>query len=156
MIDNKEIYEKIGIIMHIAQTLEYNLSTIIAFSKIEKELRYRQLTKEEIKRKIDDIETIYDDLNRKPLGYSMELAKETKIFTDEFLETLIKALHSRNYYAHRFFKEDIKKNQINSNKEKVLNDLNNNITRLKSVNNELADDLGILKARINTLIRRGE
>lgn len=142
--------------MHIAQTLEYNLSTIIAFSKIEKELRYRQLSNEEIKRKIDDIETIYDDLNRKPLGYSMELAKETKIFTDEFLETLIKALHSRNYYAHRFFKEDIKKHQISENKEKIINDLNNNITRLKNVNNELADDLGILKARINKLIKRGE
>lgn len=142
--------------MHIAQTLEYNLSTIIAFSKIEKELRYRQLTNEEIKRKIDDIETIYDDLNRKPLGYSMELAKETKIFTDEFLETLIKALHSRNYYAHRFFKEDIKKNQISQNKEKIINDLNNNITRLKNVNNELADDLGILKARINKLIKKGD
>ena len=156
MIDNKEIYEKIGFIMHIAQTLEYNLSTIIAFSKIEKELRYRQLTNEEIKRKIDTIEEIYEELNRKPLGFSIELARETKIFTEEFLETLSKALHSRNYYAHRFFKEDIKKNQINSNKEKVLNDLNNNITRLKNVNNELADDLGILKARINKLIKREE
>ncbi len=142
--------------MHIAQTLEYNLSTIIAFSKIEKELRYRQLSNEEIKRKIDTIEEIYEELNRKPLGFSIELARETKIFTEEFLETLSKALHSRNYYAHRFFKEDIKKNQINSNKEKVLNDLNNNITRLKNVNNELADDLGILKARINKLIKRGE
>lgn len=142
--------------MHIAQTLEYNLSTIIAFSKIEKELRYRQLSNEEIKRKIDTIEEIYEELNRKPLGFSIELARETKIFTEEFLETLSKALHSRNYYAHRFFKEDIKKNQINSNKEKVLNDLNNNITRLKNVNNELADDLGILKARINKLIKREE
>ena len=141
--------------MHIAQTLEYNLSTIIAFSKIEKELRFRQLSNEEIKRKIDTIEEIYEELNRKPLGFSIELARETKIFTEEFLETLSKALHSRNYYAHRFFKEDIKKNQINSNKEKVLNDLNNNITRLKNVNNELADDLGILKARISKLIKRG-
>ena len=84
----------------------------------------------------------------------MELAKETKIFTDEFLEILIKALHSRNYYAHRFFKEDIKTNKLDKEAKDIIKDLEFNIKRLMNINNELADDLSILKSRINTLIKK--
>jgi len=123
MTDKDLIYKKIGMIMHIAQNLEYNLSTIIAFKKIEVELSKRRLSNDEIKDKINEIEILYDEISRKPLGFSMELAKETNIFTEDFLNTLIKALHSRNYYAHKFFKDDLKKNMLNTNAHKLNEEL---------------------------------
>lgn len=153
MTDKELMYLNIGKIIHIAQTIEYNLSTIIAFSNLEKELKKRKLTNEEIKEKLAIVESLYDEISRKPLGYSMELAKETHIFTDDFLVTLNKALHSRNYYAHRFFKEKITNDKTNKDISEINKDLEFNIKRLTSVNNELADDLSILKIRVNKLIK---
>ena len=154
MTDKELMYLNIGKIIHIAQTIEYNLSTIIAFSNLEKELKKRKLTNEEIKDKLSQIEVLYDEISRKPLGYSMELAKETHIFTDDFLVVLNKALHSRNYYAHIFFKEDIKNNKLANNLSDVNKDLEFNIKRLTNINNELADDMQTLKIRINELIKK--
>ena len=153
MTDKELIYYNVGKIIHIAQLLEYNLSTIIGLHRLEIELKKRKLTNEEIKTKLCEVDALYDEISRKPLGHSMELAKETQIFTNEFLDTLIKALHSRNYYAHRFFKEDIKTNKLEKEAKDIIKDLEFNIKRLMNINNELADDLSILKARINTLIK---
>ena len=148
MTDKELVYEKIGMILHISQAIEYNLHIIIIYDNIYKKC----FSKEEIKDKLKRIEEYYLEYSKQPTGYSIDLARKTKIFTEDFLISLSKAISKRNYYAHRFFKDDFKENNLNNNPKMFLDKLDKDITRLNEMNTELGNDLKELKLRIKDKI----
>ncbi len=134
--------------MHVAQTMEYNLCKLVCLNNLINNVK-KGLNKS-IKEALADIEVLYDEFIHKPLGYAVEEAKNTLMFDDDFIKKLSKALHRRNYYAHRFFKEDFKNNNIINNPESFIPDLDYNIKLLTEINNLLADKNKLLLDKIKS------
>lgn len=150
MTDRELIYEKIGMILHISQAIEYNLHYIIIYDNI-----YRScLSKDEVIEKLKKKNEYYEELKHKPTGYSLDYARRFKIFDSEFIEKLSKIVSTRNYYAHEFFKQIIDKNDLDSNSNYYINKLEKDVLRLNEMNNELGKDINTLvnniKQKINS------
>jgi hypothetical protein len=139
MTDKELIYTKVGKILHISQAIEYNLHFIIIYDNILKSC----FSKEEVIKKLQTKNEYYESLAKQSTGNSIDLARKTKIFTEEFVISLSKTINSRNYYAHRFFKENfINKTDIDYN---YFNEkLDKDIKRLNDMNTELGNDLNEL------------
>jgi hypothetical protein len=149
MTDKESIYLKVGQILNISQAIEYNLHYIIVYDNIYKTC----YSKEEVINKLNNKNKYYIELSKQPLGYSIDQARKTNIFTEEFIEKLSKIAHTRNYYAHRFFKESFESNDIDTNKEKYINSLDRDIKRLNDMNLELGNDLNTLISMIKQKIK---
>ena len=139
MTDKELIYTKVGKILHISQAIEYNLHFIIIYDNILKSC----FSKEEVIKKLQNKNEYYESLAKQSTGNSIDLARKTKIFTEDFVISLSKTINSRNYYAHRFFKENfINKTDIDYN---YFNEkLDKDIKRLNDMNTELGNDLNEL------------
>ena len=139
MTDKELIYTKVGKILHISQAIEYNLHFIIIYDNILKSC----FSKEEVIKKLQTKNEYYESLAKQSTGNSIDLARKTKIFTEDFVISLSKTINSRNYYAHRFFKENfINKTDIDYN---YFNEkLDKDIKRLNDMNTELGNDLNEL------------
>lgn len=148
MTDKELIYLKVGQILNVSQAIEYNLHYIIIYDNILKTC----MSKEEVKTKLTNRNSYYEKLSKESIGNSLDLARKTNIFNEDFLISLSKAVHSRNYYAHRFFKEDFDKNEINSDPKKYVEKLDRDLNRLNNMNNELCNDLNTLISLIKKKI----
>ena len=140
MTDKDLIYLKVGQILNVSQAIEYNLHYIIIYDNILKTC----MSVEEVKNKLKNKNSYYEQLKKESIGNSLDLARKTNIFDEDFLNSLSKAVHSRNYYAHRFFKDDFETNNLNTNPKKCLENLDRDLTRLNNMNNELCNDLNTL------------
>jgi len=144
MTDKELIFLKVGQILNISQAIEYNLHYIIIYDNIVKSC----INKEEVKQKLNTKNEYYESLSKSPTGYSLDLARKTNIFTEDFLTNLSKAIHMRNFYAHKFFKESFESNDLATNSTKYINNLDRDIKRLNDMNLELGNDLKELINRI--------
>ena len=148
MTDKDIIYAKVGKILHISQAIEYNLHYIIIYDNILKSC----FSKEEVVKKLQTKNEYYERIAKESIGSSLDLARKTSIFNEDFLTSLSKAVHMRNYYAHRFFKENfINKSDIDYT---YFNEkLDKDIKRLNDMNTELGNDLNeliiMIKKKIN-------
>lgn len=149
MTDKETIYLKVGQLLNVSQAIEYNLHYIIIYDSILKTC----MTKEDVKKKLSTKNEYYERLSKESIGNSLDLARKTKIFTEDFLTSLSKAVHSRNYYAHRFFKDDFEKNEMNNNPKKIIEKLDRDLNRLNDMNNELCNDLNTLVLLIKKKIQ---
>ena len=59
----------------------------------------------------------------------------------------------RNYYAHRFFKENFETNDLDKDPKKYIDKLDKDIKKLNDMNKELGNDLNtlisLIKKKIN-------
>lgn len=147
MTDRELVYQKVGMILHISQAIEYNLHYIIIYDNILKSC----FSKEEVVKKLQTKNEYYESLAKQSTGNSIDLARKTKIFTEEFVISLSKSINSRNYYAHRFFKENFI-NTNNNDYSSYLEKLDKDIKRLNEMNNELGNDLNTLISMIKKKI----
>lgn len=149
MTDKEQIYSKVGIILNISQAIEYNLHYIIIYDNILKSC----FTKEEVIKKLQTKNEYYESIAKQSIGNSLDLARKTKIFDEDFLVSLSKSVHMRNYYAHRFFKENFETNDLDKDPKKYIEKLDKDIKKLNDMNKELGNDLNtlisLIKKKIN-------
>lgn len=149
MTDKELIYSKVGKILHISQAIEYNIHFIIIYDNIYKSC----FSKEEVIKKLQTKNEYYERLKNESIGHSLDLARKTNIFNEDFLTSLSKSIHMRNYYAHKFFKDSFETNDLDKNPSFYITKLDKDIKRLNDINIELGNDLNqlirMIKEKIN-------
>lgn len=103
------IYGAIGFILHLSSLIEYNLIQLISAEKYLSVFDKETFTLEDIEEaKNNSDEELHKLTNGKNmLGKLIDKIESTNIFDESFINGLRRASEIRNYYAHRFFKEDL-------------------------------------------------
>jgi hypothetical protein len=75
------------------------------------------------------------------LGQNIQGIKDSCIFEDdpEFVNSLDDVLKERNYVVHQLFKDDVQKQYIRNNLQRVLDRLGNAVGRLNNLNEKLLE-----------------
>ena len=134
------LWVKVGVIVNLSQMVEYNLANIIAFNEILHEFEERDsMFVCEYNKFTEQANQWYDMLSQKPLGKSLNRAKEVKFFTEESEEILMQAIKKRNYVIHHLFKDDLTKKYLETNPAFYYQELEETITLLASLNDSLVD-----------------
>ena len=144
---NKDIEEKllrlwgkVGFIVNLSQRVEYNLANILAFDEILREFETTDsMFVFEYNEFVERANNWYKKLSKTTFGANFKRAKEIKFFTKESEELLSKAIEKRNYVIHSLFKDDLKKNYLETNPEFYFNELEETIFLLKSINDSLVE-----------------
>lgn len=134
----KEIWGKVGFIIHLSQMIEYNLANILAFDEL--------LSKLEQKDSIYHFSEFnecankwYDKLNKRSLGFVVNKAKEKEYFTEEFQKELKHMLSERNYVAHKLFRDDLCAKHLENDPEYYFERLENLIEEMYIINDGLVN-----------------
>ena len=134
----KQLWGKVGLIVNLSQMVEYNLANILAFDEILREFEERDsMFACEYNEFAEQANKWYEILSQKPLGKSLNRAKEIKFFTEESEKTLLEAIEKRNYVVHHLFKDDLTKKNLDTNPTVYYQELEETIELLASVNDSL-------------------
>lgn len=133
-----EIWKKIGLIINISQMIEYSLINIIAVNEIlsefEKKNQMYVFEYNELVKKSNELSDIFET---KTLGEILSYFKEIKYFKNKDYHKLIEVLKRRNYVVHKFFKDDLSKNNLETNPTVYYSYLDETIKLMNEVNDEL-------------------
>ena len=133
-----EIWKKIGLIINISQMIEYSLINIIAVNEIlsefEKKNQMYVFEYNELVKKSNELSDIFET---KTLGEILSYFKEIKYFKNKDYHKLIEVLKRRNYVVHKFFKDDLSKNNLETNPIVYYSYLDETIKLMNEVNDEL-------------------
>ena len=136
----KCLWEKVGVVVNLSQMVEYNLAYILAFDEI---LREFEITDSmfvfEYNELVERANNWYKKLFKSTFGGNLNRAKEIKFFTNESEELLSKAIKKRNYVIHSLFKEDLKKNHLETNPKFYFDELEETISLLNDTNESLVE-----------------
>lgn len=134
------LYAKVGFIVHLSQMIEYNLSNILAFDELLKEIKDKNsMFTFEYNTLARNANKIYHFLKKKSLGYGINKAKELGFFTNKSQEYLNKICKERNFVIHSLFKEDLlKNNYIEKDPTFYFNGLESLINEMGDINNDLS------------------
>ena len=136
----KCLWAKVGFIVNLSQMVEYNLANILAFDGILREFEKRDsMFACEYNEFAEQANKWYEILSQKPLGKSLNRAKEIKFFTEESEKTLLEAIEKRNYVVHHLFKDDLTKKNLDTNPTVYYQELEETIELLASVNDSLIE-----------------
>ena len=134
------LWAKVGVIVNLSQMVEYNLANILAFDEILREFEERDsMFVCEYNEFAEQANKWYDILSQKPLGKSLNRAKEIKFFTKESEGVLLQAIEKRNHVVHRLFKDDLTKKNLDKNPTVYYKELEETIELLTSVNDGLIE-----------------
>ena len=134
------LWAKVGVIVNLSQMVEYNLANILAFDEILREFEERDsMFVCEYNEFAEQANKWYDILSQKPLGKSLNRAKEIKFFTKESEGILLQAIEKRNHVVHRLFKDDLTKKNLDKNPTVYYKELEETIELLTSVNDGLIE-----------------
>ena len=134
------LWEKVGVVVNLSQMVEYNLANILAFDEILREFEERDsMFVCEYNEFAEQANKWYEILSQKPLGKSLNRAKEIKFFTEESEKTLLEAIEKRNYVVHHLFKDDLTKKNLDTNPTVYYQELEETIELLASVNDSLIE-----------------
>ncbi len=133
-----EIWKKIGLIINISQMIEYSLINIIAVNEIlsefEKKNQMYVFEYNELVKKSNELSDIFET---KTFGEILSYFKEIKYFKNKDYHKLIEVLKRRNYVVHKFFKDDLSKNNLETNPTVYYSYLDETIKLMNEVNDEL-------------------
>lgn len=132
------LWGKVGFIVNLSQMVEYNLANILAFDEILREFETTDsMFVFEYNEFVERANNWYQKLSIRTFGANLKRAREIKFFTKESEELLSKAIEKRNYVIHSLFKEDLEKNYLETNPKYYLNELEETIFLLNTINEGL-------------------
>lgn len=136
----REMYSRIGVIVHLSQMIEYNLANILAISKMKNRVIQEEPINEarlvEIKKECDKE---YRRLNSLPLGKIKNSISDNLYINSHLAETIENILKERNYIIHNVFKDDLFSEQFKDldEVEKYIDELNDVEFKMRELNNQL-------------------
>ena len=135
-----QLWAKVGFIVNLSQMVEYNLSNILALDEILREFeKTDSMFVFEYNELVERANNWYKKLFKSTFGGNLNRAKEIKFFTNESEELLSKAIKKRNYVIHSLFKEDLKKNHLETNPKFYFDELEETISLLNDTNESLVE-----------------
>ena len=135
------LYGRVGMIVALSQMVEYNLAEIQAYCKALSNLNEGQVQPDRQKQILMEADDIYHANLAKTLGQNIQGIKDSCIFEDDpkFIDSLGGVLKERNYVVHQLFKDDVQKQYIQNNLQRVLDRLSNAVGRLNNLNKKLIE-----------------
>ncbi len=112
----REMYSRIGWIIHTLQMNEYNIANILALEEFEKATG-RVYTEDDLVKISGDIDKKFDELSKLTFGGLKKQVKKSKYLADVNMALLEKIVNYRNYIAHRCFKEKLLKHELSTIEE---------------------------------------
>lgn len=112
----REMYSRIGMILHILQMNEYNIANILALEEFEK-INGRLVTEDDVAQIRKDIDKKFVELSELTFGKLKKKVEHSKYLAGIDTELLEKIVDYRNYLAHRCFKEKLLKQELSTIKD---------------------------------------
>lgn len=133
------IFGAVGYVFYLTSLIEYNLVQIISAEKYLQVFDTNDLTLIDIiNAKEESNKTLSDLTNEnRMLGKLITLLEKTNNFDERLISSLRKVADIRGYYAHQFYKDDLKSNYLETNPIKYKKGLNNDIDFIFSVHLEV-------------------
>lgn len=121
----REMYSRIGFLLHLLQMNEYNIANIIALEEFEK-LNGKVVTEEDIARVRKDADAKFEKLSGLTFGQLKKKVENSKNLANADMELLGKIVDYRNYLAHRCFKEKLLNHELETleDVDKFIDELN--------------------------------
>lgn len=134
----KTLWEKVGIIVHLSQMIEYNLANILAFDKILNEFEDKNsMSVYEFNSFASEANKLYNRLAKCPMGAGIKEAENIEFFTPESQKELSQICEKRNFVVHKLFKEDLKLKKLDTDPSFYFDRLETLIEEMKNANDSL-------------------
>lgn len=148
----KQVWRQVGFIVNLSQMIEYTLYNILALNEILKEFESRDsMFVFEYNELVDKANKIGKFLENKSLGCIISKVKEVNYFTVEAIGLLEDVLKKRNYVTHHLFRDDLKEKQLEKNPAIFFKGLEDIISLMYSVNEELNEIFNRQKEEMNSI-----
>ncbi len=148
----KQVWRQVGFIVNLSQMIEYTLYNILALNEILKEFESRDsMFVFEYNELVDKANKIGKFLENKSLGCIISKVKEVNYFTVEAIGLLEDVLKKRNYVTHHLFRDDLKEKQLEKNPAIFFKELEDIISLMYSVNEELNEIFNRQKEEMNSI-----
>lgn len=148
----KQVWRQVGFIVNLSQMIEYTLYNILALNEILKEFESRDsMSVFEYNELVDKANKIGKFLENKSLGCIISKVKEVNYFTVEAIGLLEDVLKKRNYVTHHLFRDDLKEKQLEKNPAIFFKELEDIISLMYSVNEELNEIFNRQKEEMNSI-----
>lgn len=148
----KQVWRQVGFIVNLSQMIEYTLYNILALNEILKEFESRDIMSVfEYNELVDKANKIGKFLENKSLGCIISKVKEVNYFTVEAIGLLEDVLKKRNYVTHHLFRDDLKEKQLEKNPAIFFKELEDIISLMYSVNEELNEIFNRQKEEMNSI-----
>lgn len=135
----REMYSRIGHILHIVQMIEYNIANILSLEEFEK-INGKLVREDDIQQVKKNIDIKYKKLTKKTFGKLGKEIKKSSYLSNLNLEALEKIIVYRNYIVHSCFKEKLLKNELSLNDiDDFMDELNDYELIIMSLNEALLD-----------------
>ena len=132
------LWSKVGLIVNLSQMIEYTLANVLAFDEILREFEDRDsMFVYEYNEFAKRAEKLYKELEKKPLGFGIEKARQLGYFNDKSQEWLKAMCKERNFVVHRLFREDLAAKHLETDPTFYYERLENLIEEMNAVNNNL-------------------
>lgn len=135
------IFGAIGYIFYLTSLIEYNLVQIIAAEKYLQVFDKEDISLFDIlNAKEESNQTLHELTNKnKMLGRLISLLESNPNFDEELIENLRKVADIRGYYAHQFFKDDLRNNYLEKTPLKYKKQINKDVSFIFDVHNEIIE-----------------
>lgn len=148
----KQVWRQVGFIVNLSQMIEYTLYNILALNEILKEFESRDsMFVFEYNELVDKANKIGKFLENKSLGCIISKVKEVNYFTVEAIGLLEDVLKKRNYVTHHLFRDDLKEKQLEKKPAIFFKELEDIISLMYSVNEELNEIFNRQKEEMNSI-----
>ena len=136
-----KVWGSVGFIMHLAQLIEYNLVNIIAGHKFLKDIDSQKImTIDEYEKRAQESNKMLHNIGgKRTMGYVVNIAKDLHLFDDELEKRISAVKDKRDYYAHRFFKEQLFTKEMENNPGVLLNQLSQDVDEMCKINDKLLE-----------------
>ena len=136
----QSLWAKVGLIVNLSQMVEYNLANILAFDEILREFETTDsMFVFEYNEFVERANDWYKRLSKNTFGAIVERAREINFFTKESEIVLSKAIKKRNYVVHNLFRDDLRKNYLETNPKFYFKELEETISLLNTINESLVE-----------------
>lgn len=141
------LWGKVGLIVNLSQMIEYTLANVLAFDEILREFEDRDsMYVYEYNEFAKRAEKLYKELEKRPLGFGIEKARQLGYFNDKSQEWLKAMCEERNFVVHRLFREDLVSKHLETDPTFYYERLENLIEEMNAVNNNLNEIFAKQKA----------
>lgn len=133
------VWQSIGYLLHLTSLIEYNLINIIAGEKYLSLFDNDEIDLEDIlNAKLISNQTLHTLSSKKSmLGKLIYLIEEQGILDQYLIEDLKKVSDLRGYYAHQFFKDDLRKDNLSKNPSCYFHKLRTDIEFIYNIHCEI-------------------
>lgn len=135
---HREMYSRIGLILHNLQMIEYNIANILSLEEYEK-INGKVVNEDDIFKIKNKINEKFNNLSKLTFGQLKNEILNSKYLLNINIESLEKIIEYRNYLVHKCFKEKLLDNELLTieDVDKFIDELNDFEVITNGLNEEL-------------------